>query len=179
MTERFDRLVTPAGVVRVHQEDGAQALGVEPRRKYESEGGPTAGALGALIRSVSSAPADDTFRFAQALVFNALVGGTDAHARNYALLLGREEVRLAPLFDLNSWGAFGPLPTARPAMSIGGESRVGALAHHRVAQWSPEQPLTYTIGQLGERTRDYRRVTRITRRPHRTAHTPSGTKVAW
>ena len=32
-----------------------------------------------------------------------LVVGTDAHARNYALLLSGPDVRLAPLYDLNSF----------------------------------------------------------------------------
>ncbi|WP_244171037.1 HipA domain-containing protein [Xanthomonas populi] len=38
-----------------------------------------------------------------ALVFNYLIGGTDAHAKNYSLLLGQAgQVRLAPLYDISS-----------------------------------------------------------------------------
>lgn len=39
----------------------------------------------------------------QALVFNYLIGGTDAHAKNYSLLLSQHrQVRLAPLYDISS-----------------------------------------------------------------------------
>lgn len=31
-----------------------------------------------------------------------LIGGTDAHAKNYSLLLDGEQVRLAPLYDISS-----------------------------------------------------------------------------
>ena len=59
-------------------------------------------------------------RFLDAVAFNYLVGGTDAHAKNFALLLVRDQVRLAPLYDLNS---FLPYNESRPhvtlAMSIG------------------------------------------------------------
>ncbi len=127
VTERFDRLVTPAGVARVHQEDVCQAMGLDPRRKYEAEGGPGVGAVAALISSVSSRRPEDLSRFVQAIVFNTLVGGTDAHSRNYALLLDEANVRFAPLYDLNTWAAFGPLETAELAMSVGGERRVGSI----------------------------------------------------
>jgi HipA-like protein len=44
----------------------------------------------------------DVWRFADALAFNWLVAGTDAHAKNYSLLLSGTRVRLAPLYDVAS-----------------------------------------------------------------------------
>ncbi|MBN1174952.1 MAG: HipA domain-containing protein, partial [Micromonosporaceae bacterium] len=42
VVERSDRLGGPDGkVIRVHQEDLCQALGIPPTRKYQNEGGPT------------------------------------------------------------------------------------------------------------------------------------------
>ena len=41
-------------------------------------------------------------QFADALIFNWAIGGTDAHAKNYSLLLHRERVDLAPLYDVAS-----------------------------------------------------------------------------
>ncbi len=39
----------------------------------------------------------------QALAFNYLIGGTDAHAKNYSLLFGAGgNIRLAPLYDISS-----------------------------------------------------------------------------
>src|SRR6185437_13558152 len=40
VVERYDRLRMRGGIVRVHQEDVCQALGVMPTTKYESDGGP-------------------------------------------------------------------------------------------------------------------------------------------
>lgn len=39
------------------------------------------------------------WRFADALAFNRLIVGTDAHAKNYGVLLAGTQIRLAPLYD--------------------------------------------------------------------------------
>jgi serine/threonine-protein kinase HipA len=41
-------------------------------------------------------------RFFDALMVNWLICGTDAHAKNYSLLLAGRQVRLAPLYDVAS-----------------------------------------------------------------------------
>jgi serine/threonine-protein kinase HipA len=47
--------------------------------------------------------ADQTLaRFFDALAWNWLIAGTDAHAKNYSLLLAGGQVRLAPLYDIAS-----------------------------------------------------------------------------
>ena len=70
--------------------------------------------------------ADDAVRrFADALIWNWLIAGTDAHAKNYSLLLADNQVRLAPLYDIAS-----ALPYATHekklwmAMNVGGDYRV-------------------------------------------------------
>lgn len=102
--ERYDRLRIRGAAVRVHQEDVCQAMGIHPVDKYESNGGPSAKTVASLLRRTMPArDADDAvWRFADALAWNWLVGGTDAHAKNYALLLNGRDVRLAPLYDISS-----------------------------------------------------------------------------
>jgi serine/threonine-protein kinase HipA len=101
--ERYDRRRTDAGILRIHQEDVCQAMGVPPIRKYENQGGPSAPAIIELLRTHSGDREADVSTFLDALAFNWLVAGTDAHAKNYALLIGRAgRVRLAPLYDLAS-----------------------------------------------------------------------------
>ncbi|MGE8209600.1 MAG: type II toxin-antitoxin system HipA family toxin [Stenotrophomonas rhizophila] len=101
--ERYDRLQTEAGWVRVHQEDFCQALGVMPQIKYQNEGGPGAADLAGVLWAHASQPRRDVELFFNALVFNYLIAGTDAHAKNYSLLLGSGgEIRLAPLYDISS-----------------------------------------------------------------------------
>ncbi|WP_305806016.1 type II toxin-antitoxin system HipA family toxin [Stenotrophomonas sp. YIM B06876] len=100
---RYDRARTNGNLVRVHQEDFCQALGVMPQIKYQSQGGPGPADLAKILWDHSSQPRTDVETLFQALAFNYLIGGTDAHAKNYSLLFGAGgNVRLAPLYDISS-----------------------------------------------------------------------------
>jgi len=100
---RYDRFRINGEWMRVHQEDFCQALGVMPQIKYQSQGGPGPAELAKVLWDNSSHPRTDVELLFQALVFNYLIGGTDAHAKNYSLLFGAGgNVRLAPLYDISS-----------------------------------------------------------------------------
>ena len=103
---RFDRRQDSQGEwLRIHQEDTVQARGLSPTRKYEAQLGRDVFDITRLLRQhVTGAHAEhDVDYFIDALAFNWLVVGTDAHARNYSLLHSRTATRLAPLYDLNSY----------------------------------------------------------------------------
>lgn len=123
VVERFDRLPPAPGSVfvqRVHQEDMCQALGLMPGRKYQQDGGPSIADIVTLIRRVSSKPDTDVDRFLDANAFNWLIGGTDAHAKNYSLLISAgDEIRLSPLYDLSTQLTYPELIEQRVAMRIG------------------------------------------------------------
>jgi serine/threonine-protein kinase HipA len=72
--------------------------------KYQNEGGPAPADIARVMRAaMPPAVADQAvWRFADALISNCLIGGTDAHAENYSLLLAGDQVRLAPLYDIAS-----------------------------------------------------------------------------
>jgi serine/threonine-protein kinase HipA len=110
-----------------------QALGLPPSAKYQSESGPTPEQIIALLRWAVSPPAVaelEVSRFVDALALNWLIAGTDAHAKNYSVLLTPDQVRLAPLYDVASSLPYDDmyLPRLRLAMRIGSEYRVGAIA---------------------------------------------------
>ncbi len=88
--------------VRVYHEDACQALGVTPLRKYENEGGPGPAEIVALIMRESDRPDHDVGVFVDALALNWVIGGTDAHAKNYSFLISVSSVQLTPLYDLIS-----------------------------------------------------------------------------
>lgn len=126
-------------VYRVHQEDFCQALGVHPSLKYQNDGGPNPRQIVELLRSnvssanrtkeirVPDAAEYDVFTFLDALIFNLIIGGTDAHAKNYSLLIGGGGmVRLAPLYDIASIFAYSDIDPQRAklAMKIGDEYRL-------------------------------------------------------
>jgi serine/threonine-protein kinase HipA len=104
VVDRYDRREVGDQVIRVHQEDLCQALGLPPSRKYQNEGGPGPAQIVKLLRRVMSPRNADlaVARFFDALVWNWLIGGTDAHAKNYSLLLASGQVRLAPMYDVAS-----------------------------------------------------------------------------
>lgn len=109
VTTRFDRHVSPEGTVsRIHQEDFCQALSIYPARKYEEDGGPTmADAMQLVARS--SSPfyrSQDLQELANLFLFNLLVAGVDAHAKNHSLLHRGNTTRLAPAYDLISAHGF-------------------------------------------------------------------------
>lgn len=120
---RFDRQIFPDGrVLRLHQEDFCQALGVLPEEKYESEGGPSLARCFDLIAGKSIRPAADRMALLRWVVFNVLVGNADAHGKNMSLLLTAPGPRLAPFYDLISTVIYENL-SDRFAMRIGGENR--------------------------------------------------------
>lgn len=130
VTLRFDRVQRDGRLLRVHQEDFCQALGVAPGGKYQSDGGPTPRAVAERLREVV-APLEaerDVRRFFEALLFNWLVVGTDAHAKNYGLLLPRRgSPRLAPLYDVGSMAPYEDPLDCKLAMKLGGEYRFKAI----------------------------------------------------
>lgn len=133
VVERFDRAIRGSRVYRLHQEDMCQALGARPQTKYQNQGGPSPKAIAELLWNNSAESRRDVLTFADALIFNWLLGGTDAHAKNYSLLLEANSVsRLAPLYDLASSI---PYPRqidprkAKLAMKIG--------HHYRIREISP------------------------------------------
>ena len=145
VVERYDRVAQPDGdVVRVHQEDMYQALGSDPAPAD----------IVKLLRQQSSRPQDDVETFVDSLVFNWLIGGTDADARNYSLLHGAGgKLRLAPLYDLSSALPYDRLDERKleMRMEIGGERHLAGIGRR---QWQrAESELGLESGQLQRRAR--------------------------
>lgn len=123
VVDRYDRAQVGERLVRVHQEDLCQALGFPPSRKYQNEDGPTPIQVVELLRTAMPPRAADdaVWRFVDALAWNWLIAGTDAHSKNYSLLLSGNDVRMAPLYDIASALPYGTHERKlRLAMTLGG-----------------------------------------------------------
>lgn len=127
LVERYDRLIDPAGFRRrLHQEDFCQALGVVPDLKYQSEGGPDLATCFDLVRRVTHPSAPQVLSLLDRVIFNALIGNHDAHAKNFSLLYVEGTARLAPLYDILSTAVY-PTLTPKMAMKIGSKYRFSEL----------------------------------------------------
>ena len=128
LLERFDRATDGSQIQRLHQEDFCQALGYPGEMKYESQGGPGIGRCSALIRELGLGPAA-VQELLDWVVFNALIGNADAHAKNLALLCNRQgQRRLAPFYDLVPTVVLPETLVERaPALRIGAAARVEAI----------------------------------------------------
>lgn len=143
--ERYDRMLAGSRLVRIHQEDFCQALSVRPALKYQNEGGPGIKDIVRTLRTYSTSPDEDVATFLDALALNWLIGGTDAHAKNFSLLIGAGgKVRLAPLYDIVSRMAYDPWHPfeLKLAMRIGGEYTLGRINAWRWGRLAAEIDLT-------------------------------------
>lgn len=156
--ERFDRERRSGGVVRLHQEDLSQALGANPRLKHSTEGAPGIADGVRLLREYTTI--DQVYAFLRGVAFNWIVAGTDAHPRNYSVLLSSAAgVRLAPLYDLAS-GLL--LPTRTPpdhlpfAMTVAGRSTIGDIGwsewaeQARILRLNPKNVVEAIATQVAE-----------------------------
>jgi serine/threonine-protein kinase HipA len=144
VVERYDRVAVGERIARVHQEDFCQALSVPPRIKYEAEGGPGAVAMAGVLREFSTAPDQDLDTLLAALALNWVIGGTDAHAKNFSLLIAARQVRLAPLYDIASILPYPrrvPPRKANLALRVGGEYRLARIGRRHWERLAREMGL--------------------------------------
>ncbi len=104
---RYDRQIRTrrdgrVELVRIHQEDFCQLLGLPPLRKYETATGGGARLADLFAAARLHLGPKDQLRFLDCVIFNILVGNTDAHAKNYSVLIHPDQTVLAPLYDVNS-----------------------------------------------------------------------------
>ncbi len=132
LVERYDRVADSTGrFQRLHQEDFCQALGVAPEMKYQSEGGPDLARCFDLARRVTRPSAPQVLRLFDGVIFNALIGNHDAHAKNFSLLYSAYAPVLAPLYDMLSTALY-PTLTSKMAMKIGSKYRFSEI---QVRHW--------------------------------------------
>lgn len=119
LVERYDRTRDASGNLhRLHQEDFCQALSVVPEMKYQNEGGPDLAQCFDLVRRITRPSAPHVLRLLDYVIFNALIGNHDAHAKNFSLLYTSKGAVLAPLYDALSTAIY-PSLTPKMAMKLG------------------------------------------------------------
>ena len=92
-----------------------------PSKKYQTDGGASVGNVAALLGTLALVDREQVrTAFFDAFAFNVLVGNTDAHAKNYSVLLRGPRVALAPLYDAASSAPYVKTGEAvRSSMKVG------------------------------------------------------------
>ena len=127
--ERYDRRINSGDILRIHQEDFCQILGVLARRKYQNDGGPKIRDCYNAILEHSSRAAADATKFVEQIVFNYLIGNTDAHAKNFSIVHNNGEILLSPAYDLVSTEIYPEKIVSREiAMAINGKGKYEAVS---------------------------------------------------
>lgn len=98
LIDRFDRVHAETGWQRRHVIDACQLLGLDRSFKYSQGSMENLAALAKACRS----PAVARTRLFGWLVFNVLLGNSDAHLKNLSFLVSHEGVQLSPFYDLLS-----------------------------------------------------------------------------
>jgi serine/threonine-protein kinase HipA len=116
VSSRFDRDDQKGMTTRLHPEDLCQALGISANLKYETNGGPGFRHFHRLLVEIGRG--GDISAMVRTAVLNFVLGNSDAHGKNFAILFTREGRRLAPLYDLVSTAVYDLDPEM--AMAVGG-----------------------------------------------------------
>lgn len=144
VVERFDREVSVGGTVRrIHQEDLCQALGIDPRLKYEEDHGPSLRDIARVVQATT----DSLETLLRAVVLNLAIGNGDAHAKNFSLLhMPDGSLRLTPLYDLMSTMVY---EDDRLAMYIDDVRRMNRMTGKRLQneaeRWGISKPASRTL----------------------------------
>lgn len=93
---RFDREPGPIEPIRVHALDGIQVLNEPAHNKYTSATLPKLKDLIGQCRNKTLARME-VYRW---IVFNTMVGNSDAHLKNISFLVDHDGKRVAPFYDL-------------------------------------------------------------------------------
>ena len=96
LIDRFDRVHSDTGWQRRHIIDACQLLGLDRSFKYSQGSMDNLATLAKACRS----PAVARTRLFGWLIFNVLVGNSDAHLKNLSFMVSHEGVQLAPFYDL-------------------------------------------------------------------------------
>jgi serine/threonine-protein kinase HipA len=128
-TERYDRVLSDSKRIdglrcpmRLHQEDFAQAMGIPASKKYEAKDSNYLQGMFEVLRKYSINPLVDRLKLWDIVIFNYLIGNTDAHIKNFSLLYSPDmkSIRLAPAYDIVSTTVY-ESSTRDMAFNIGGD----------------------------------------------------------
>jgi serine/threonine-protein kinase HipA len=139
LVKRYDRTDVSGRCRRLHQEDYCQALGKPPSAKYESNQtgtrGPTLKDMFDITRRYM--PPTEIVHLLDRVILNVLACNSDAHAKNYSIMIRAGGASLAPMYDVMC-GEVWENVTKNLAQKIAGKSRGDHLKRTHWQQFARE-----------------------------------------
>ena len=126
IVQRYDRIVLDGQVKCLHQIDGCQLLGLGQDWKYERQGLVSLKRIVEALRGLQL-PAKDLLNFQRWVMYNYLIGNSDAHAKNISVLIDETGFALAPFYDLLCVQVYGD---DKLALYIGDDDRYDSIGAH-------------------------------------------------
>ena len=105
--------------------------------KYQNEGGPDLAQCFDLVRRATRPSAPHVLRLLDYVIFNALIGNHDAHAKNFSLLYSGKTPVLAPFYDTLSTAVY-PTLTPKMAMKIGSKYKFSEVQARHWEQFAED-----------------------------------------
>lgn len=148
IVERFDRRWSSGRVERLHLIDGCQILDLPPTYKYERPFGKAG--EGAKIRTGASLPAlFGACRLCRVpalamrellnwVLFQLLIGNSDAHGKNISFFVDRSGIDVAPAYDLVNVEIYGDQYDRDLAMAVGDTFEFGDIRALQLADMCEE-----------------------------------------
>lgn len=173
IVERFDRRILPANehsggpiMERLHVMDGCQALGLPVEAKYERMYGNGEDVRhirdGAslphffALQQLAPQPLVQRQKLLRWVIFQVLIGNTDAHAKNLSFFAGIGGVSLAPAYDLvSTFGMDRGIIEDDFAMGVGDAFRQEELSAYEWAVMAercglPKAQVAQELGRLAD-----------------------------
>jgi serine/threonine-protein kinase HipA len=126
IVQRYDRIVSGDSIKCLHQLDGCQLLGLGQDWKYERQGLVSLKRIVEALRGLQLS-AKDLLSFQRWVMFNYLIGNSDAHAKNVSVMIDETGYALAPFYDLLCVQVYGD---DRLALYIGDEDQYSSVGAH-------------------------------------------------
>jgi serine/threonine-protein kinase HipA len=126
LIKRFDRFYDKNKdmVIKKHIIDGCQILNMPPFYKYQKVFGENSFIEGITVKKLANAintycNLKEKDKFISWILFNLIVGNTDAHGKNISFYVSRRGISITPFYDILNTAMYDNFYDTKLAMSIG------------------------------------------------------------
>ena len=134
--KRFDREFNYDKINKKHIIDGVQLLNMPPEYKYQKVYGENSAIEGVTISKLSNAiekytknPLKEKDKFINWVLFNLIIGNTDAHGKNISFYVGKEGISITPFYDILNTSIYKEFYDTKLALSIGDNFNLESITY--------------------------------------------------